>query len=31
LAKLIAGKFGEAKPTVVILAVIFAIKFALPG
>src|SRR5437763_725595 len=31
LAKLIAGKFGEAKPTVVILSVIFAIKFALPG
>jgi len=31
LAKLIAGKFGEAKPAVVILAVIFAIKFALPG
>jgi len=31
LAKLIAGKFGEAKPAVVILAVIFWIKFALPG
>src|SRR5262252_4165945 len=31
LAKLIAGKFGEAKPAVVILAVIFGIKFALPG
>jgi AGZA family xanthine/uracil permease-like MFS transporter len=31
LTKLIAGKFGEAKPAVVILAVIFAIKFALPG
>ena len=31
LAKLIAGKFGEAKPAVVILALIFAIKFALPG
>src|SRR5438132_908714 len=31
LAKLIAGKFDEAKPAVVILAVIFAIKFALPG
>jgi adenine/guanine/hypoxanthine permease len=30
-AKLIAGKFDEAKPAVVILAVIFAIKFALPG
>ena len=31
LAKLIAGKFAEAKPAVVILALIFAIKFALPG
>src|SRR5947208_16081695 len=31
LAKLLAGKFDEAKPAVVILAVIFAIKFALPG
>src|SRR5216684_1378191 len=31
MAKLIAGKFDEAKPAVVILAVIFAIKFALPG
>jgi adenine/guanine/hypoxanthine permease len=31
LTKLIAGKFAEAKPAVVILAVIFAIKFALPG
>ncbi len=31
LVKLIAGKFDEAKPAVVILAVIFAIKFALPG
>src|ERR671935_225345 len=31
LAKLIAGKFDEAKPAVVILALIFAIKFALPG
>jgi len=30
LAKLLAGKFAEAKPAVVILAVIFAIKFALP-
>src|SRR5438552_15049991 len=28
---LLAGKFDEAKPAVVILAVIFAIKFALPG
>ena len=31
LAKLIAGKFAEAKPAVVILAIIFAVKFALPG
>ena len=31
LAKLVAGKFTEAKPAVVILAIIFAIKFALPG
>jgi adenine/guanine/hypoxanthine permease len=31
LGKLIAGKFDEAKPAVLILAVIFAIKFALPG
>ena len=31
LAKLIAGKFAEAKPAVVILALIFAVKFALPG
>jgi AGZA family xanthine/uracil permease-like MFS transporter len=31
LAKLIAGKFTEAKPAVVILAIIFAVKFALPG
>src|SRR5215813_6717994 len=30
-AKLIAGKFDEAKPAVVILAIIFAIKFAVPG
>jgi adenine/guanine/hypoxanthine permease len=30
VAKLLAGKFAEAKPAVVILAVIFAIKFALP-
>ena len=28
LAKIIAGKFTEAKPAVVILAIIFAIKFA---
>ena len=31
LAKLVAGKFADAKPAVVILAIIFAIKFALPG
>src|SRR4249919_2377217 len=31
LAKLVAGKFAEAKPAVVILALIFAVKFALPG
>ena len=31
LAKLVAGKFAEAKPAVVILAAIFAAKFALPG
>ena len=31
LAKVIAGKFAEAKPAVVILAIIFAVKFALPG
>jgi AGZA family xanthine/uracil permease-like MFS transporter len=30
-AKLVAGKFAEAKPAVLILAIIFAIKFALPG
>jgi AGZA family xanthine/uracil permease-like MFS transporter len=29
-AKIVAGKFNEAKPAVVILAIIFAIKFALP-
>ena len=29
LAKLVAGKFAEAKPAVLILAVIFALKFAL--
>jgi adenine/guanine/hypoxanthine permease len=29
LAKIIAGKFADAKPTVLVLAVIFAIKFAL--
>jgi AGZA family xanthine/uracil permease-like MFS transporter len=31
LAKLIAGKFTEAKPAVVALAVLFAIKFAVAG
>jgi AGZA family xanthine/uracil permease-like MFS transporter len=31
LAKLVAGKFTEAKPAVVVLAIVFAIKFALPG
>src|ERR1700704_3828441 len=31
LAKLVAGKYAEAKTAVVILAVIFGIKYALPG
>jgi AGZA family xanthine/uracil permease-like MFS transporter len=31
LAKLVAGKFDQAKPAVVVLAIIFAVKFALPG
>jgi len=30
LAKLIAGRFDEAKPAVLVLALIFAVKFALP-
>jgi len=30
-AKIVAGKFAEAKPAVVVLAVLFALKFALPG
>jgi len=30
-AKLIAGKFAEAKPAVVALAVLFALKFAVSG
>jgi adenine/guanine/hypoxanthine permease len=30
-AKIISGKFSDAKPAVVILAVVFAVKFALPG
>jgi adenine/guanine/hypoxanthine permease len=29
LAKIIAGKFAEARPAVLVLAVIFAIKFGL--
>jgi AGZA family xanthine/uracil permease-like MFS transporter len=31
LGKVIAGRFDEAKPAVLVLAVIFAVKFALPG
>jgi adenine/guanine/hypoxanthine permease len=31
LAKILAGKFHEAKPAVVVLAIIFAVKFTLPG
>jgi adenine/guanine/hypoxanthine permease len=31
LAKVIAGKFAEAKPSVVILALIFGLKFAITG
>ena len=31
LAKLIAGQFDQAKPAVVILAILFAIKFAVSG
>jgi adenine/guanine/hypoxanthine permease len=31
LAKLIAGRVQEAKPAVLVLAAIFAVKFALPG
>jgi AGZA family xanthine/uracil permease-like MFS transporter len=30
-AKIVAGKFAEAKPAVVVLAILFALKFALPG
>jgi len=30
-AKVLAGKFDQAKPAVVVLAILFAIKFALPG
>jgi AGZA family xanthine/uracil permease-like MFS transporter len=29
LAKLIAGKFADAKPPVLVLALIFALKFAI--
>jgi AGZA family xanthine/uracil permease-like MFS transporter len=31
LAKLIAGRLDEAKPAVLVLALVFAVKFALPG
>ena len=31
LAKIIAGKFAEAKPAVMVLAVLFAVKFAVAG
>jgi AGZA family xanthine/uracil permease-like MFS transporter len=31
LAKLIAGKFAEASPAVLVLALLFAAKFAMPG
>ena len=31
LAKVIAGRFDQAKPAVLVLAIVFAIKFALPG
>jgi AGZA family xanthine/uracil permease-like MFS transporter len=31
LAKIVAGKFAEASPAVLVLAILFAIKFALPG
>jgi AGZA family xanthine/uracil permease-like MFS transporter len=31
LVKIVAGKFAEAKPAVVALAVLFAIKFAVTG
>jgi AGZA family xanthine/uracil permease-like MFS transporter len=30
-AKLLSGRFAEAKPVVVVLAVLFAIKFAIAG
>jgi AGZA family xanthine/uracil permease-like MFS transporter len=28
VAKLVAGKFADAKPAVIVLAVLFAVKFA---
>jgi AGZA family xanthine/uracil permease-like MFS transporter len=31
LCKLFAGKFAEAKPAVVVLAILFGIKFAVAG
>ena len=31
LCKLIAGKFTEAKPAVIVLAILFGIKFAITG
>ena len=31
LAKILAGKLAEAKPAVVILAILFAVKFAVAG
>ena len=31
LCKLIAGKFAEAKPAVMILAIFFGVKFAITG
>jgi len=31
LAKIISGKFTEAKPAVVMLAILFGVKFAIAG
>ena len=31
LSKILAGRFAEAKPAVVILAILFAVKFAVSG
>jgi AGZA family xanthine/uracil permease-like MFS transporter len=31
LAKIVAGKFAEAKPAVLVLAILFALKFAVSG